>query len=74
MELNGKAALVLGGIKGIGKAVALGLAESGASVAATYFDWEEELPALERDLSRAARDHLCSERTCGRWTNPVHGR
>jgi 3-oxoacyl-[acyl-carrier protein] reductase len=58
MELNGKAALVLGGIKGIGKAVALGLAESGASVAATYFDWEEELPALERDLSRAARDHL----------------
>jgi 3-oxoacyl-[acyl-carrier protein] reductase len=58
MELNGKAALVLGGIKGIGKAVALSLAESGASVAATYFDWEEELPALERDLSRAARDHL----------------
>ena len=53
MDLNGKAALVLGGIKGIGKAVALALAEAGASVAATYFDWEEELHSLERDLAAA---------------------
>jgi 3-oxoacyl-[acyl-carrier protein] reductase len=58
MELSGKAALVLGGIKGIGKAVAVALAEAGVSVAATYFDWEAELPALERDLSRAARVRL----------------
>jgi 3-oxoacyl-[acyl-carrier protein] reductase len=58
MDLNGKAALVLGAIRGIGKAVALDLAEAGAAVAVTTFDWEEELPALERDLSRATRDHL----------------
>lgn len=58
MDLNGKAALVLGGIKGIGKAVTLALAEAGASVAVTVFDWVEELPALERDLSHTGRDHL----------------
>ena len=58
MDLNGKAALVLGGIKGIGKAVALALAESGASVAATYFDWEEELNSLRRDLAAAGPEHL----------------
>ncbi len=58
MELNGKAALVLGGIKGIGKAVALALAEAGASVAVAWFDWGEELPALERELARAARTSM----------------
>ncbi len=58
MDLNGKAALVLGGIKGIGKAVAIALAEAGASVAVTVFDWLEDLPALERDLSRTGREHL----------------
>jgi 3-oxoacyl-[acyl-carrier protein] reductase len=58
MELAGKAALVLGGIKGIGKAVAGALAEAGASVAVNYFDWEQELEALRRELVAAARDHL----------------
>lgn len=58
MELTGKVAMVLGGIKGIGKAVALALARAGAAVAVNYFDWEEELEALQRDLSACGRDHL----------------
>ncbi len=58
MEMAGKAALVLGGIKGIGKAVALALAQAGAAVAVNYFDWEEELEGLRRDLSARGRDHL----------------
>jgi 3-oxoacyl-[acyl-carrier protein] reductase len=58
MNLDGKAALVLGAVKGIGKAVALALAEAGAAVAATYFDWEEELESLERDLAATGRPHL----------------
>jgi 3-oxoacyl-[acyl-carrier protein] reductase len=58
MELAGKAALVLGGIKGIGKAVALALAEAGASVAVTHFDWGEELDGLRRDLAAAGAAHL----------------
>jgi 3-oxoacyl-[acyl-carrier protein] reductase len=58
MQLTGRAALVLGGIKGIGKAVALALARAGAAVAVTTFDWQEELPAIERDLLSAGSPHL----------------
>ncbi len=58
MELAGKVALVLGAVKGIGKAVALSLAEAGATVAVTYFDWEEELAGLSRDMAAAGPDHL----------------
>lgn len=58
MELAGRAALVLGGIKGIGKAVALALARAGAAVAVNYCDWEDELGALQSELTGAGRDHL----------------
>ena len=50
MELNGKVALVLGAIKGIGKGIALTLAREGVRIALTYYDWEEALPDLERDF------------------------
>jgi 3-oxoacyl-[acyl-carrier protein] reductase len=57
-RLNGKVALVLGAIKGIGKGLGLALAEQGVKVALNYFDWEEELdtPELFR-LGRRARYH-----------------
>ena len=58
MKLNGKVALVLGAIKGIGKGIALSLAEAGVKVALTYFDWEEELTALKKDLAVVGNDHL----------------
>jgi 3-oxoacyl-[acyl-carrier protein] reductase len=58
MDLKGKTALVLGGIKGIGKAVALALCQTGARVALNYFDWEEELESLRGDLAAAGGDHL----------------
>ena len=43
MNLNGKTALVLGAIKGIGRGIALALAEASAAVVLTHFDWEESL-------------------------------
>ena len=58
MKLDGRVALVLGAIKGIGKGIALSLAQAGAKVALTYFDWEEELTALKRDLAAAGSEHL----------------
>jgi 3-oxoacyl-[acyl-carrier protein] reductase len=58
MELKGRVALVLGAIKGIGKGVALSLADAGVKVALNYFDWAEELEALKTDLAATGREHL----------------
>jgi len=58
MELKGKVALVLGAIKGIGKGVALSLADAGVKVVLNYFDWEEELALLKKDLDNTGREHL----------------
>jgi 3-oxoacyl-[acyl-carrier protein] reductase len=58
MELEGSVALVLGAIKGIGKGIALSLADAGVKVAVNYFDWAEELEALKTDLADTGREHL----------------
>ena len=58
MELNGKVALVLGAIKGIGKGIGLALAAQGVKVALNYFDWHEELEGLKRDFSNSGGQHL----------------
>ncbi len=58
MKLDGRVALVLGAIKGLGKGIALSLAKAGVKIALTYFDWEEELAALKKDLVAAGSDHL----------------
>ena len=55
MNLQDKVALVLGGIKGIGKGIALALAGRGAHLALNYFDWEEHLAELRSDF--AAEGH-----------------
>jgi 3-oxoacyl-[acyl-carrier protein] reductase len=58
MELDGKVALVLGAIKGIGKGIALSLCTSGINVAVNYYDWEEELETLKADLAATGGTHL----------------
>ena len=58
MELEGKVALVLGAIKGIGKEIGLSLAQHGVKVALNYFDWEEELEGLEKDFAASGHPHL----------------
>lgn len=58
MNIHGKAALVLGSIKGIGKEIALTLARKKARVALTYWDGEEHLEDLMRALESAEAQHL----------------
>ena len=50
--LSGKTALITGASKGIGKGIALKLAESGANVAFTYLSSVEKGLALEADLQK----------------------
>jgi len=62
LELNGKSAVVIGGTSGIGRAIALGLAEAGADVAPTSRRMEQvaaaasEVEALGRSSLREASD------------------
>jgi 3-oxoacyl-[acyl-carrier protein] reductase len=58
MELTGKVALVLGAIKGIGKAIGLALARQGVKVALNYFDWEEALAGLQAEFADTGQEHL----------------
>ncbi len=65
MKLEGKIALVTGGSQGLGKAIALKLAENGADIAVVYVGPEE--PALEtcRDIEamgRRAKSYVCDVR------------
>ncbi len=61
MNLEGKTALVLGAVKGIGRGIALALGEAGCKLALTHFDWPEALPPLRRDLAAGGVDHLLIE-------------
>ncbi len=58
MKLSGKTALVLGGIKGIGKKIALALAKKKVRVAINYYDWEESLEQLKTDMNNITDDYL----------------
>lgn len=57
MQLNDKVALVLGSVKGIGKAVGLDLADAGVKVVYTYYDWPESLASLQADAGASGREH-----------------
>ncbi len=72
MKLENKTALVLGSIKGIGKGIALALADEGVKVALNYFDWEENLDDLKHDFAKTGVEHLIlktnllrTEKICG---------
>jgi 3-oxoacyl-[acyl-carrier protein] reductase len=56
--IQGKVALVLGAIKGIGKGIGLALANEGVKVALTYFDWEEDLEEMKNDFAKTDTEHL----------------
>ncbi len=58
MKLTNKVALVLGGVKGIGRAIALALAGHGVKLAVTYYDWDEEFSKLKEELEKTGVEYL----------------
>lgn len=57
--LDGKKALVTGGSRGIGKAIALKFASEGADVAITYFSRSEEAEAVVAEICAMGRRAVC---------------
>ncbi len=57
MSEEKRVALVLGAIKGIGKAIGLDLARRGIRTSLNYFDWEESLPQMKADFKAVGTAH-----------------
>ena len=57
MQIKGKTALVLGAVKGIGKAIGLGLADKGAKLVLTRHDWKDSFESMEKDFSNSKAEH-----------------
>jgi 3-oxoacyl-[acyl-carrier protein] reductase len=80
MQLNDKVALVLGSVKGIGRAVGLDRAGAGAKVVYTYWDWPESLASLEADVAALGRENwivrinLLDTRAIGNLVGEIIGR
>ncbi len=55
MTLSGKYALVTGGSRGIGRGIALKLAESGAKVAVHYYQKEDQAKPPWKNCAQAAQ-------------------
>ncbi len=65
MEIQGRVALVLGAVKGIGKGIGLALAEQGADLVLTRHDWEEAFACMEDDFAATqARHHILTADLC----------
>jgi 3-oxoacyl-[acyl-carrier protein] reductase len=58
-SLNGRTALVTGASRGIGRAIALALAEAGADVIVNYLRRAVEAQAVEREIAQLGRRCAC---------------
>lgn len=65
-ELEGKVALVTGGTKGIGRAVALRLAKAGAHVVVNYFRSRDAANAMVEELQALGSDALAIRANVGK--------
>ncbi|MCG8688546.1 MAG: SDR family oxidoreductase [Desulfobacterales bacterium] len=56
-DIQGKVALVLGAVKGIGKGIGLDLAAQGAKLVLTRHDWEDSFEQMEADFKKSGAEH-----------------
>jgi 3-oxoacyl-[acyl-carrier protein] reductase len=61
LELSGKRAVVTGGSRGIGRAIVLGLAQGGASVAACYNRESDDVKRLRGELEQVEGDSYLAQ-------------
>ena len=57
MKIDGKVALVLGAVKGIGKGIGLALAKEGVKLVLTRYDWEDSFTSMEKDFKDSKPEH-----------------
>lgn len=65
--LTGKVALVTGGSRGIGRAIALQLAEAGADVAVNYAGNEQAAAEVVQAIEALGRQAICLRADVGSW-------
>lgn len=58
MQIRGKTALILGGSRGIGLAIARKLAEEGVRLALPWYDWPESAGAMVEEFTRCGGGHF----------------
>ena len=63
MELKGKIALVLGAVKGVGKAIGIALAKQGVNLVLTRYDWTDSFKSMEEDFATLANGATLGEPT-----------
>ena len=56
-SIDGKIALVLGAVKGLGKGIGLALADQGCRLVLTRHDWEESFEEMEADFRKSGAEH-----------------
>jgi 3-oxoacyl-[acyl-carrier protein] reductase len=74
LPLSGKRALVTGGARGIGAAIALKLAADGADVAITYEKSAEKAEAVAAEIRALGRKAVAIQADAGSIEGPKNGR